>query len=183
MNLPHLLALSLLRLGGEGDGLGSMFDVGKSSAWWTLIIFFISLPFMWKLVFGPIVKALADRENTSRDAAEAAEAAKEEARKLQEAMKADLKDARREASAEVSAAKSRAEEREKELVAAARTEAEKERVKACAEIDQALASAREVLRKDAVELGMDAAEKVIGRSFADEDRSRLLADLQGDVSS
>ena len=178
-----ILSAAMIPLQSEGDGLGAMFDVGQSSAIWTLVIFLVALPFMWKLVFGPIVQALEDREDASRGAAREAEAAKEEAQRLQEAMKADLDEARREASAQVSAAKSRAEEREKELLGAARAEAEKERVKGRAEIDQALASAREILRKDSVELGMDAAEKVIGRSFADEDRSRLLADLQEEVNS
>ena len=166
----------------EGDGLGAMFDVGQSSAIWTVVIFLIALPFMWKLVFGPIVKALEDREDASRGAAREAEEAKDEAQRLQEAMKSDLDEARREAAAQVAVAKSRAEEREKELMASARAEAEKERVKARADIDQALASARETLRQDVVELGMDAAEKVIGRSFAAEDRTKMLADLQEDAS-
>ena len=68
-------------------------------------------------------------------------------------------------------------------MAAARSEAEKERARAQAEIENALSSAREVLRRDAVELGVQVAEQVIGRTFSDEDQARLVADFQGGVAA
>ncbi len=170
----------LMSEGGEG-GLSAMFDVGKSSAIWTVVIFALSLPFMWKMVFGPIVKALGEREDQAQEAAKAAEAAREETAKLQESVQADLEEARREAAKQVSDAKTRAEEREKELLASAKAEAEKERARAKDEINQALVSARETLRKESVELGMEVAEKVLSRQVSTEDRSQLVSQFQKEL--
>ena len=170
----------LMSEGGEG-GLSAMFDVGKSSAIWTVVIFALSLPFMWKMVFGPIVKALGRREDQAQEAVKAAEAAREETAKLQESVQADLEEARREAAKQVSDAKTRAEEREKELLASAKAEAEKERARAKDEINQALVSARETLRKESVELGMEVAEKVLSRQVSTEDRSQLVSQFQKEL--
>lgn len=163
---------------GGGNGLGSLLEVGTSSIFWTPLIFVLSLPLMWKFVFGPITKALEEREDNSRKAAAAAEAAREETARLKAAIQEDLDAARREAAKQVAEAKARAADREKELMAAAKEEAERERARAQAEIEQSLNSAREILRKEAVLLAVDTAERVIGREFSDADQQRLVADFQ-----
>ena len=183
----HASLLTLLAAGGaaaEGEGgLSAMFDVGQSSLIWTVVIFLLALPLMWKVVFGPITRALEERENQTREAAAAADAAREEVARMKDAIQADLDSARREAAAKVEEAKGRAEAREKEILASARAEAERDRARAKAEIDRALASAREVLRNDAVTLGLGVAEQVIGREFSDQDQARLLQDFQKEVAT
>jgi F-type H+-transporting ATPase subunit b len=174
--------LSTLMPSGGGNGLGSLLDVGASSFFWTPLIFLLALPVMWKFVFGPIANALEEREDNSRNAAAAAEAAREETERLKAAIQEDLDAARREAAKQVAEAKARAAEREKELMAAAKDEAEKERSRARAEIEQSLNSARELLRKEAVELGVGVAEQVIRREFSDADQQRLVADFQDPAS-
>lgn len=163
---------------GGGNGLDSLLDVGASSFFWTPLIFLLSLPVMWKFVFGPIAKALEEREDNSRNAAAAAEAAREETERMKAAIQEDLDAARREATKQVAEAKARAAQREKELMTAAKEEAEKERARAQTDIAQALNSAREILRKEAVQLGVVVAEQVIKREFSAEDQQRLVADFQ-----
>lgn len=163
---------------GGGNGLGSLLEVGASSFFWTPLIFALALPVMWIFVFGPITKALEEREDNSRNAAAAAEAAREDTERMKAAIQEDLDAARREAAKQVAEAKARAAEREKELMSAAKAEAEKERSRARVEIEQSLNSAREILRKEAVQLGVDVAEQVIKREFSDEDQQRLIADFQ-----
>ena len=165
-----------------GNGLGSLLEVGASGIFWTPLIFLLSLPFMWKFVFGPITKALEERENSSRNAAAAAEAAREETERLKSAIQEDLDAARREAAKQVSDAKARAAEREKELMAAAKDEAEKERGRAKAEIEQSLNNARQLLRREVVELGVGVAEQVIRREFSDADQTRLVDDFQKEAN-
>ena len=170
--MMHFLLIS-------GDNsLDSLLEVGASSLFWTPLIFLLSLLPMWKFVFGPITRALEERENSSRDAAAAAEAAREETERLKIAIQDDLDTARREAAKQVADAKIRAAEREKELMAAAKEEAEKERGRAKAEIEQALNNAREVLRQEVVELGVEVAEQVIRREFSEADQSRLVAEFR-----
>ncbi|MDP6940545.1 MAG: F0F1 ATP synthase subunit B [Planctomycetota bacterium] len=171
----------LTTMASEG-GLSSMFDVGQSSFIWTIVIFLISLPFMWKVVFGPIAKALEDREEATRQAAQVAEAAREETETLRAEIEADLAEARREARERVREAESRAEAKEKEILAKARDEAERERQRSREEIESAKASALEELRATAVELGVGIAEKAISREFGNEDQQRLVSELQRDLS-
>lgn len=174
--MMHSLLLS------GGNGLGSLLEVGASGLFWTPLIFLLSLPFMWKFVFGPITGALEERESSSRNAAAAAEAAREETERLKAAIQDDLEAARREAAKQVADAKARAADREKELMAAAKEEAEKERSRAKAEIEQSLNNAREVLRREAVELGVGVAERVIHREFSDADQTRLVEEFQKDAN-
>ncbi len=178
--LPHSLLITSAT--GGHNGVSSMFEVGQSAFIWTLVIFLLALPFMWKFVFGPILKALEEREEASRNSARAAESAREETERMRAQIQQDLDAARREAAHQVAAAKARAGEREQELLGAAKAEAERERARARAEIETALASAREVLRREAVELGVQVAEQVISREFSEADQQRLVADFQREVS-
>lgn len=175
----------ILLAGGDGEhvGIAGMFDVGQSSFFWTLAIFLLSLPFMWKMVFGPITKALQEREDASREAARAAEAAREETERMKAAIQADLDAARQEAAKQVAEAKARAAEREQELMAAAKAEAERERTRARQEIDAALATARESLRRESVALAVQVAERVIAREFSNEDQARLVTEFEREFAN
>lgn len=175
---------TLLMMSPSGEnGLGSLLDVGMSGAFWTPLIFVLSLPFMWKFVFGPICRALESRELDARNAAESAKADRAEVERMKTAIQEDLDAARREAAKQVADAKARAAEREKELLGAAKEEAEKERSRAKAEIDQSLDQAREVLRREAVGLAVDVAEQVIRREFSASDQERLVSDFEQQVSN
>lgn len=177
---------SLLILVAEGDehaGIAQMFEVGQSSFFWTLAIFLISLPFMWKMVFGPITKALEEREDAARESARAAEAAREETERMKAAIQEDLDAARQEAAKQVAEAKARASAREQELMAAAKVEAERERTRARQEIEAALTAARETLRREAVGLAVEVAERVISREFSDADQARLVSEFEKEFAN
>jgi F-type H+-transporting ATPase subunit b len=156
---------------------------GSSSIYWTILIFALSLPFMWKVVFGPISKALQDRESQAREAASAAEAAREETERMKEAIQADLDTARKEAAQRVAEAKARAEAREKEILAAAKDEAERERARTREEIERAKNSALQELRATSVALSVEMAERVISREFGEADQKRLVDELQKEFSN
>ena len=174
---------NLLLILPEGEGLASMFDVGQASAYWTILIFVLSLPLMWKIVFGPIIKALDSREHAARDAASVAEAARQVSEALKASIECDLAEARREARERIQEAEARATAKEQEIVSAAKDEAEKERARSRQEIERAKASAIEELRQTAIELGVGIAEKAIGREFAADDQKRLVSELQSEVSA
>ncbi len=174
--------LALLLASEESGGLSSMFDVGQSSYFWTILIFLLALVPMWKVVFGPIARALDDRENQAREAARAAEAAREEVEQMKASIREDLDRARAEAARQVAEARQRAEALQADLEAKARAEAERERQRAQEEIERALGAARETLRLEAVALAIQVAERVVQREFSPEDQKRLLQAFQDDVS-
>ena len=177
------LSISTVLSGGDGNGIADLLVVGQSSMIWTILIFVIALPLMWKFVFGPITKALETREDQAREAAAAAEAARSEIERMKASIQEDLADARREAAEQVKTAKVRAADREKELLASAKEEAAKERARAKADIDQSLMTAREVLRQEAVRLGIDVAQQVISREFSSSDQDRLVQDFQSKIEN
>ncbi|MEZ6019486.1 MAG: F0F1 ATP synthase subunit B [Planctomycetota bacterium] len=147
---------------------------------WTLVIFLIALPFMWKLVFGPITQALSDRDGRANAAIEAAERAGVEAESAQAAVEVALGEARMEAQKLVASAKDRAEVRERDIVDNARKEAEamisSARSTIAAERDKALSS----IREEVVQLSLGAASKVLGRNVGSEDDRRMASELVGD---
>lgn len=172
----------LLAASGENT-LNDIFNFELAASFvWTLLIFGISLPLLWKLVFKPIMRAMEDREVQVRAAAEAAEKARTETESMRASIQQELENARQEASRALAEAKRRAAEREQELMAAAQAEAEKERQRVRAEIDQAMRGARETLRREAVALAVQIGERVIQREFSAADQQRLLADFEKQTS-
>lgn len=165
----------------EGGGFNPLDPSAWPNGLWTILIFVAALPFMWKMVFGPIVRALDERETRSREAAHAAEAARDEAVRLQEAMNAEMEEARREASQRIDEARKQAETRERDIMARAEEQAAQARQKAQGEIDLALARAKEELRSDAVRLGVEIAQKVLNREFDDADQDRLVGEFERDL--
>lgn len=173
----------LLAVAGENT-LNDIFNFELAASFvWTLLIFLISVPLLWKFVFSPIAKAMEEREVKVREAAAAAEAAKTETERLRASIQKELEGARQEAAKALAEAKKRASDREQELMAAAKAEAEKERQRARAEIDQAVRGARELLRREAVTLAVQIGERVIQREFSAADQQRLLAEFEKQAGS
>lgn len=172
-----MLSIALLAAS-EGGSLWAFSGEYLPNLVWTLVIFGVALPLLWKLVFRPIATAMEERETKVRDSAAAAERARAETEALRASIQQELEQARQEASRQVAEAKRRAGEREQELMAAAKAEAERERARARAEIEQAVRGAREQLRRDAVSLAVGVAERVIGREFSAADQQRLVAEFE-----
>ena len=74
---------SLPLLVAEGGGFDVFDPNGAGNFLWTLLIFALSFPLMWKMVFGPIVSALIERDAKASEAIHAAEAASEAAERRQ----------------------------------------------------------------------------------------------------
>ncbi|QDV06737.1 ATP synthase subunit b [Planctomycetes bacterium Poly30] len=168
--LPLLLA----------EGGFNVFDLnGAGNFLWTLIIFFLALPLMWKMVFGPITAALIERDSKASAAIHAAEAASEAAERSRAEVELALGNANAEAKKTIQAATSRAEARERDIIDTAKKEADamvtQARSQIQAERDKALAE----IRGEVVGLTMQAATQVLGRSVGSEDDRRLAQDIVG----
>src|SRR5688572_30261825 len=87
-----------LVLGLAAEGKFDVFDRnGAGNLLWTLLIFGIALPLMWKFVFGPITAALFERDERASAAIEAARHAEETAERLRGEMEVARGEAQREA--------------------------------------------------------------------------------------
>ena len=69
-------------------------DVSASGGMiWTIVIFVVALPLMWKVVFGQIAAALGERDAKASEAIVAAQRASEEAEKSRAAVEVALGEA------------------------------------------------------------------------------------------
>ncbi|MCA9001690.1 MAG: F0F1 ATP synthase subunit B [Planctomycetes bacterium] len=176
MNLSFVLAAA-------ESGFNPLDLAGAGALFWTLVIFLIALPFMWKMVFGPITQALAERDAQATAAILAAEKAGEEAEEARAAVEVALGEARVEASKLVNAAKERAEVRERDIVENARKESEAMIASARSAIDSEREKALSSIREEVVNLSLGAASKVLGRNVGSDDDRRLVSELVSSPAS
>jgi len=169
--MPHAL-LNNVALLAAGDGKFNPLDPnGAGNLIWTLLIFLLALPFMWKMVFGPISAALLERDSKANEAVNAAQAASEQAERSRAEVEVALGNANAEAKKIVAAATARAETRERDIVENAKNEAmiTSARTSIEAERDKAVAT----IRGEVVDLSLKAATEVLGRKVDGEDDKRL----------
>ncbi|MBL4769834.1 MAG: F0F1 ATP synthase subunit B [Planctomycetes bacterium] len=171
------MSQSIVLAAAESGGFNPLDLAASGALFWTLVIFLLALPFMWKMVFGPITQALAERDATATAAIQAAEKAGEEAEEARAAVEVALGEARVEASKLVNAAKDRAEVRERDIVDNARKESEAMIASARTAIDSEREKALSSIRDEVVNISLNAASKVLGRNVGSEDDRRMVTEL------
>lgn len=176
-----LTAASVLRAGEDGHG-GSFnpFEFAGGATFWTLVIFLLSLPVMWKFVFGPIVKALADRDQAVVDAAKAADDARVQAEQAVAQAREEREQGRAEARAMVQEAQNRAERQAQEAQKNAKDEAERQLQKAREDIEAEKRRALLEIRQEVVDLAIASAGRILKQDVNDEaHRTMVSGFLQG----
>lgn len=167
----------LLLVSEEGPGFNPLDLRHGGGLFWTLVIFVVALPFIWKMVMGPITKALEARDEKASSAIAAAEKASRDAADANAAVQARLKEAQIEAGKLVDAARARAEVVERQLKddAAKAASAMVERAKL--EIRNEEAKALSAIRREVVDVTMNAAGQVLKRKVDGADDRRLVEEL------
>lgn len=170
----------LLLLAEEAEGSPSPFSINYGLFFWTIIVFIVLMLLLKKYAFPAILKATEERERTIARQLDEAEKANSEAKKLLEENRRLLADARTQAQATLAEAKVAAEKErtlgiektrleQDELLARARREIASERDKAMADI-----------RREAVDLSLAVATKLIGQRL---DSAQDKALVEGYLSS
>jgi len=144
---------------------------------WTLVIFLISLPVIWKFVMGPITKALLERDARAQTAIDAAQKASSDAQHAKAEVEAKLAEARAEALKIVADSRARAETVGKQVEASSRAEAGKLLEQAKREIEVEREKALASIRGEVVELSLSAASAVLKRNVGGEDDRRIVGDM------
>lgn len=167
----------------HGGGFNPLSLDGLGNFVWTLIVFLVSLPLIWKFVMGPITKALLERDSRAERAIEAAQKASGDAERAKLEVEAKLAEARAEAARIVAESRGRAESVGKQVEAASRAEAGKLLEQAKREIQVEREKALAAIRGEVVELTMSAASAVLGRNVGSEDDRRLVSDAMSKLKS
>lgn len=176
---PTLALASALAVA-EGGGFDP-FQFAGGATFWTWVIFLLSLPLMWKVVFGPITKALAERDQKVVDAARAADDARARAEQAVAQAQTDREEARAEARRMVQDATARAERQAAEAQKTAKAEADRLLEKAREEIEGEKRRALMEIRQEVVDLAIASAGRILQNDVDDDAHRQMVGRFVDDL--
>ena len=149
---------------------------------WTLVIFVVLLIVLTKFAFKPITAAVEAREKALQAAIDAARRDREEAARLLAEHRAALDASRAEGQKLIADARAAAERVRAELIEQAHAEQTRMLERARAEIDAERAKAIAELRREAVDLAIIGASKVINESLDNAKNRKLVESFLASIS-
>jgi F-type H+-transporting ATPase subunit b len=158
-----------------------VFGLAANVMTWTLIIFVILLVVLMKFAFPPILGYAAAREKRIQDALDESKRQREEAEKLLEQQRQELAKARGEAQQLIAEGRQAAEKVRQELLTRAKGEQEELIARAKADIEAERLKAVESVRREAVDLALAAAGKLVGEKLNAENDRRIVNDFLSKV--
>ena len=167
----------------HGGGGGGLLSVNTGLSAWTIIIFLIVLAILAKFAFPKILGAVEAREKHLEELAEAAERDRAEAAALVEEHRRLVEETRGRVQEALTEARSTAEGMRKELMDAARREHDELLARGRAELAHERAGMLEQVRRDAVEVAMKAAERLVRRNLDAADNRRLVEEYLSQLSA
>jgi F-type H+-transporting ATPase subunit b len=178
------LALTVLPIhAAEEPAALSPFAGNLGNAIWTLAIFVIVVVVLGKFAWGPVLGLLQQREEFIHRALADAKRDRDEAEARLKDYAAKLQSAHAEAAAIVEDARRDAERLREEVRQRAKGEAEKLVANAERQIQLETGRALEQLRREAVDLSVMIASKIIQRNLTKEDNERLIDDALKQVEN
>ena len=167
---------SLLLQAAEQEAPRGPFAITPGVSLWTLVIFLILMAVLAKTVWPMILKAVDEREARIKGQIEAAERANADAQRLLEQYQAQLAKANAEAQEIVAQGRQAGDELREQLATKGRQEQEELLQRARREINLERDRAVAELRREAVELSIAAASKVIEKNLDTESDRKLVRD-------
>ena len=141
---------------------------------WTIITFLGLVFALKKLAWGPLLEALETRQNAIRKSLDDAQQAKSELERLNAESARIIQQARVEAEGIVSQGRVDGDRLREEIRSKARTEADNIVKNAERQIQLETSRALEQIRREAVDLSVMIASKIIQRNLSREDNERLI---------
>ncbi len=144
-----------------------------AAALWAWGIFVLLVVLLGRFAWGPITKGLAAREQRIAESLKKAEEVEKAAREIQETNRKLLAEAQQEAQKIVAEARVAAKHAESDILAKAAAEVETQRERFKRETDLMVEKARADLRRETVDLTLEATARLVGRTLTDADHRRL----------
>ena len=141
---------------------------------WTIITFLVLLTLLAKFAWGPLLRALESRQEMIRKSLDDAEEARRELERLHLESAQILKQARVQGESIMSQSRADAERLREELKQKARAEADTIVRTAGRQIQLETAQALQQIRREAADLSVMIASKLIQRNLSKEDNDRLI---------
>jgi F-type H+-transporting ATPase subunit b len=172
-----MTSLLLLLQKEAGGHVASPFDINGGVIIWTVVIFVILLGLLWRLGYPSLLRMVEERERRIQKQLEDAEKANAEAQRILEEHKKQIAAARNEAQDILSKAKTVAQKEREALLAKAREEYEALLARARKDIDAEKDKAIQALRREAVDLSIAAASRVIEANLDTDANRRLVTEF------
>ena len=150
------------------------FSVNTGLIFWTLVVFGILLVVLWRLGWPALLKTVEERERRIQQQLEEAERSRAEAARLLEEHKRTIATAKAEAQEILAKAKAVADKERETLLAKARQEYEQLLERARHEIEAEKEKAIVALRREAVDLSIAAASKLLQAQLDSETNRKLV---------
>jgi F-type H+-transporting ATPase subunit b len=141
---------------------------------WTIVTFLVLLGLLAKFAWTPLLVALETRQNAIRKSLDDAQQAKQELERLNAEAAQIVNRGRVEAEAIIAQSRTDGDRLREEIRAKARTEADHIVKNAERQIQLETSRALEQIRKEAVDLSVMIASKIIQRNLTKEDNERLI---------
>jgi F-type H+-transporting ATPase subunit b len=167
-------AAAFAQEGGEHANGGGLMSLQVNLMFWTLLIFVILYFILSKFAFGPITAAVEAREKALEEAIEAAKRDREQAAKLLQEHQAQIDAARGEAQKIIAEGRTVGEKLRADMVEQTRKEQQDMLERARREIESERDRAIAQLRKEAVDLALAGASKVIEQNLESQKNRQLV---------
>lgn len=158
----------------EAAGPVNLLSPNYGLMFWTLIIFVLLLIVLTKFAFPPIVAAVEERERKLQEAIDGARADREEAAAILAQQRRELEAARTEAQQFIADGRAAGEKMRTEMLAQTQVQQQEMLDRARREIDAERDRAIADLRREAVDLAIAGASKVIEKNLDDAANRRLI---------
>ena len=178
-----LLASASPLLAQEEEGKGGLLTLHPGLSIWTLVIFLIVFAVLAKFAFPKILEAVEAREAHLRELAEDAERDRAEAARLAEENRKLVEDTRARVQEALSESRNTAERMKADALEDARRERDEMLARARADIATERELALAAVRRDAVDLAIGAAQKLVRARLDSEENRRLVREFLGEVES
>ena len=155
----------------------------SSLIFWELVSFGILLWVLYKFAIPPIMEALDTRERKIRETIEQAERSQSAAEKRLQDYETKLRGATGEAEAIVAEAKNKAQRLLEENEQRLRVESDRIKSETTQEIERERRKALQDIRREAADLSLLIAEKIITRSLSDEDHRKMAKEALAAVTA
>ena len=150
---------------------------------WTILTFLTLVFLLKKFAWGPLLKALEERQETIRKSLDDAEQAKQELTRLQDESAQIIAEARAEAQSIVTKSRAEAERVREDLKEKAKNEADAILKNAERQIHLETDRAVQQIRQEVVELSLNVASKLIRKNLPQEDNDALIQESLSQIES
>ena len=168
---------------GAAAGGGDLLSLNGGLMFWTLIVFLLLLAVLSKYAFKPITEAVAAREAMLQRALDEAKRDRDEAARSLAEQRQAIESARAEAQRYIAEGRAAGEKMRADMLALTRQEQQETMDRARREIGAERDRAIAELRKEAVDLAIRGASKVIEKDLDEPTNRRLVENFLGSLST